>query len=122
VAADFIAKGANIVLFDILPEDKGVAFAASLDPKKVLYIKTDITNSDDTKAAVQKVVDIYGNLKGLIHCAGIAKKVFLANSYSIYISDQFKRAWTNDLADSIDDFKLMLNVNTVGVRASTEFL
>jgi NADP-dependent 3-hydroxy acid dehydrogenase YdfG len=63
------------VLFDILPEEKGAAFAASLDTKKVLYIKTDITKSDETKAGVQKAVNVYGNLKGLIHCAGIAKKV-----------------------------------------------
>ena len=63
------------MLFDILPEEKGAAFAASLDTKKALYIKTDITKSDETKAGVQKAVNFYGNLKGLIHCAGIAKKV-----------------------------------------------
>jgi len=64
-----------------VPEDKGAAFAASLDTEKVTYIKTDITNVDDTKAAVDKAVDVYGNLKGLVHCAGIAKKVYVPNRF-----------------------------------------
>ena len=41
----------------------------------MLYIKADISNSEETKAAIQKAVDVYGNLKGLIHCTTITKKV-----------------------------------------------
>ena len=47
----------------------------SLDAKKALYIKADISNSEETKAAIQEAVDVYSNMKGLIYCAAIVKIV-----------------------------------------------
>jgi NAD(P)-dependent dehydrogenase (short-subunit alcohol dehydrogenase family) len=70
-----LAEGASVGLFDVIPQEKGDAFAKEL--------------SAAVKAAVQQVVDKYGNLKGCVHCAGIA----------------LKRDWTNDAAGSIPNFK-----------------
>lgn len=56
---------------------------------KAKYYRVDITDSDAVKAAVEDVVKTFGNLKGCVHCAGVA----------------IKRPWTNDVAESIPNFK-----------------
>ena len=85
-----LAEGASVGLFDVIPQEKGEAFAKELSPDgKALYVRVDITDDQAVKAAVQQVVDKYGNLKGCIHCAGIA----------------LKRDWTNDAAESIPNFR-----------------
>ncbi|ORY79317.1 hypothetical protein BCR35DRAFT_279457 [Leucosporidium creatinivorum] len=98
VATELVGRGANVVLFDVVPEDKGAAFAKTVSSDKALYLKVDITDSEGTKKAVETAVEKFGNLKGAVHCAGIA----------------VKRPWSNDLSDSISDFQKMLQVNTVG--------
>jgi NAD(P)-dependent dehydrogenase (short-subunit alcohol dehydrogenase family) len=85
-----LAEGASVGLFDVIPQEKGDAFAKELSADgKALYVRVDITDDEAVKAAVQQVVDKYGNLKGCVHCAGIA----------------LKRDWTNDAAGSIPNFK-----------------
>ncbi|KAK9459233.1 3-oxoacyl-reductase [Lipomyces oligophaga] len=98
VAKDFLSRGAKVALFDIVPEGKGTALAKELHSTKAFYVHTDISDPESTKAAVEAVVETLGDLKGVVHCAGIA----------------IKRPWSNDIADSIPDFIKMLNVNTVG--------
>lgn len=84
-----LAEGGSVALFDVLPVDKGDVHAANLSSDRAIYVKVDITDSDAVKAAVAQVVKKQGNLKGVVHCAGVA----------------IKRPWTNDAADSIPDFK-----------------
>ncbi|KAL8276411.1 hypothetical protein RQP46_011209 [Phenoliferia psychrophenolica] len=98
VSASLVAKGANVVIFDVVPAEKGDAFAAGISKTAALYVKVDITDSPAVKVAVEAAVSKFGNLKGCVHCAGIA----------------VKRTWSNDLADSVDDFTKMLAVNTTG--------
>lgn len=75
VAGELVERGANVVLFDVVPEDKGAAFAKTVSADKALYLKVDITDSEGTKKAVETAVEKFGNLKGAVHCAGIAVKV-----------------------------------------------
>ncbi|KAM0748073.1 hypothetical protein T439DRAFT_280196, partial [Meredithblackwellia eburnea MCA 4105] len=98
VAKSLVELGANVGLFDVAPPAKGDEFAASLSKTAAVYVKVDITDSDAVKAAVESVVEKFGNLKGAVHCAGIA----------------VKREWTNDLQDSVKDYKLMTEVNNIG--------
>ncbi|CAD6583684.1 MAG: hypothetical protein CYPHOPRED_002467 [Cyphobasidiales sp. Tagirdzhanova-0007] len=98
VARSLIKSEAKVVLFDVIANELGEGVAAEMGGKDALYIRVDITNSDAVKGAVKKAVDTFGNLAGCVHCAGIA----------------IKRAWSNDVADSIPDFQKMLNVNTSG--------
>ncbi|KAK9482800.1 hypothetical protein V1527DRAFT_508888, partial [Lipomyces starkeyi] len=60
-------------------------------------VNVDIANADSTKSGIQIVVERLGNLKGVVHCAGIA----------------VQRPWSNDVADSISDFIKMMNVNSI---------
>jgi NAD(P)-dependent dehydrogenase (short-subunit alcohol dehydrogenase family) len=97
-----LAEGGNVALLDVVPEAKGQAVAEEMVAEtkaartngktaqvRAMYVNVDITDSDAVKVAVAAVVEQLGNLKGVVHCAGVA----------------IKRPWTNDAADSIPNFK-----------------
>lgn len=85
-----LAQGANVGLLDVISPEKGDAFAKEISSDgRAIYIRVDITDDAAVKEAVSKVVEKYGNLKGCVHCAGIA----------------LKRDWTNDASESIPNFK-----------------
>ena len=85
-----IAEGGKAALFDVIEQEKGEAFAAELNAKdSVRYYKVDITSDSAVSDAVERVVREQGDLKGVVHCAGVA----------------IKRPWTNDVAESIPNFK-----------------
>lgn len=83
--AALLHRGANVAVFDLLPQAEGdVKMAKLFSPplssspssSKLLYISVDICNQTLTKTAVQQVVAQFGNnLKGLVHCAGVALRV-----------------------------------------------
>lgn len=81
-------------MIDVIPEEKGQEFAKGVSGDKAKYYRVDITDSDAVKAAVEDVVKTFGNLKGVVHCAGVA----------------IKRQWTNDVAESIPNFKKVSNL------------
>ena len=83
------AQGASVALFDVIDADKGNTFAQGVSADKAKYYRVDITDSEAVKTAVADVVQTFGNLKGCVHCAGVA----------------IKRPWTNDVAESIPNFK-----------------
>lgn len=93
-----LERGAKVVIFDILPQAVGAEKVKDLSKDNAIYVQVDITDSTSTKAGVEKAVETFGNLKGVVHCAGIT----------------IRRDWSNDVADSIADFQKMINVNTVG--------
>ncbi|WVR05559.1 hypothetical protein IAU60_002578 [Kwoniella sp. DSM 27419] len=98
-AKHLTSLGASVALFDIISPEQGDSFAQALGvQEKAKYYKVDITDSDAVKAAVENVVEVLGNLKGVVHCAGVA----------------IKRPWTNDVAESIPNFKKMLDINVTG--------
>ncbi|KAK9342794.1 hypothetical protein V1522DRAFT_438633 [Lipomyces starkeyi] len=76
---------------------EGSLLAAEYHPTDAVYVNVDIANADCTKSGVQIVVEKLGNLKGVVHCAGIA----------------VQRPWSNDVADLISDFIKMMNVNSI---------
>ena len=73
----------------MIDAEKGNNFAQGVSDDKAKYYRVDITDSDAVKKAVEDVVKTFGNLKGCVHCAGVA----------------IKRPWTNDVAESIPNFK-----------------
>jgi NAD(P)-dependent dehydrogenase (short-subunit alcohol dehydrogenase family) len=93
------ASGASVALFDVVPTETGEQFAAEVvsvtrTQCQALYFLVDITDSDTVRDAVAKVAEKLGNLKGVVHCAGVA----------------IKRQWTNDVAESIPNFKKVCSV------------
>ncbi|KAK9312853.1 3-oxoacyl-reductase [Lipomyces starkeyi] len=87
----------TFVLAKALLSREGSLLAAEYHPTDAVYVNVDIANADCTKSGVQIVVEKLGNLKGVVHCAGIA----------------VQRPWSNDVADLISDFIKMMNVNSI---------
>lgn len=100
-----LEQGGNVAVFDVVPEDKGEELLKTVIPKppssktSLIYVSTDVTNSEAAAAAVQRVVDHYGSLHGLVHCAGVA----------------LHREWVdNNLSESLEPFRRTLEINAVG--------
>ena len=64
-----VANGGNVVIADVKAE--GEAFAHKLG-KQARFIRTDVTNEEQGKAAVDLALSAFGGLQGLVNCAGIA--------------------------------------------------
>ena len=64
-----VANGGNVVIADISPA--GEALAAKLG-KQARYVKTDVTDEQQARTAVDLALSAFGALHGLVNCAGIA--------------------------------------------------
>jgi NAD(P)-dependent dehydrogenase (short-subunit alcohol dehydrogenase family) len=64
-----VAGGGNVVIADVSPS--GEALAAKLG-KQARFVRTDVTDEQQGKAAVELALSAFGALHGLINCAGIA--------------------------------------------------
>lgn len=69
----FSRKGANVVLADIDP-DKGNQVAEEIrrEGGKAIFVKTDVSETGEVKAMVDKAVEVYGKLDYAFNNAGIA--------------------------------------------------
>lgn len=69
-AERIIAAGGQAVLFDV-NEELGVAKAAELGDR-ALFVRTDVSNEDAVKAAIQEANNFMGGITLAVNCAGIA--------------------------------------------------
>ncbi len=95
------ARGAKLVIAD-LQIDKGEAVAASLGGA---FVKCDVTQEADGKAAVAKAVSM-GKLMGLVNCAGITIAVKTVGKDGPHPLDQFARTVTINLIGSFNMIRL----------------
>lgn len=102
-AASLLKQGAKVGIFDIVEQATGEEKAkATFNSTNAMYAQVDICKQDQGAAAVESVVKQFGNLKGLVHCAGVA----------------LRRDWVdNDLSGSIDLFRKTIEINAVGTFA-----
>jgi NAD(P)-dependent dehydrogenase (short-subunit alcohol dehydrogenase family) len=89
--------GANVVIAD-LNEEKGNALAAKLGDKAI-FVKCNVTSTDDVKAAIKAAVDKFGALNILVNNAGMGSA---------------GRTFNKDGPWNIDWFKMVVDVNLVG--------
>ena len=95
------ARGGKLVIAD-LQADKGEAVAASLGGA---FVKCDVTQEADGKAAVAKAVSM-GKLMGLVNCAGITIAVKTLGKDGPHPLDQFARTVTINLIGSFNMIRL----------------
>jgi len=64
-----VNDGGNAAIFD-LSDETGAALATELG-KSAVYCHTDVSGEASVEAAVQKTIDAFGAVHGVINCAGI---------------------------------------------------
>ncbi|MFG1999465.1 glucose 1-dehydrogenase [Spirillospora sp. NPDC048911] len=98
----FVDEGAKVVFGDVL-EEEGAKLAADLGDA-VRFLRMDVTEPDDWRAAVDTAVETYGALHALVNNAGIMRHKTIEDM-------------------SLEEFKRVLDVNLVsqwlGIKAVT---
>lgn len=65
----FAAAGANVVAAD-LNRELGATLAAE-SPQSIAFVEADVTSEESTAGALQAAVDRFGEVAGVVHCAGV---------------------------------------------------
>lgn len=92
-----VENGGNAILLDV-NEQTGVAAQTDLG-SKAKFIKTDVTNEEQVQSAVNQSVESYGNIAGIINCAGVGPA---------------KRVVGKDGPHPLDFFQKVININLIG--------
>lgn len=97
IAAKLASEGADIVIFDVFPEDSVAETVSDLQAlgAKVTYFRTDITDSAVVETNLKAAIEQMGKIDILVNNAGITKDKLL-----IQMSE--------------DEFSAVLNVNLKG--------
>lgn len=66
------AQGATVIMLDV--NEEGLAETASLAGESSHPLAIDLTNASAVTEAVKQIVEQYGKLDGLVHCAGISSR------------------------------------------------
>ena len=107
-----VEGGANVVIADLQVE-KGQALVQSLG-KQTRFIKTDITNEEDGKAAVALAGKELGALQGLVNCAGIAVAEKTVGRDGPHVLANFTRCITVNLIGTFNMIRLAASVMVKG--------
>lgn len=69
----FAQEGATVIIND-LSEDKGQETVQEIEANggKAIFIKADVTNSDEVKAMIEQIINLYGRIDVLFNNAGIS--------------------------------------------------
>jgi NAD(P)-dependent dehydrogenase (short-subunit alcohol dehydrogenase family) len=69
-ARNIVAEGGNVAVFDVA-DDAGKSLAEELG-KAAIYCHTDVGDEDSTANGIQRTMNAFGAVHGVINCAGIA--------------------------------------------------
>ena len=92
-----VAGGGNVVVID-MNDETGNAMAAKLGDR-CTYIKTDVADEQQVKAAIDTAISKYGRLDAAINCAGIGSAEKVVGKKG---------------AHSLEHFQRVININLVG--------
>jgi NAD(P)-dependent dehydrogenase (short-subunit alcohol dehydrogenase family) len=93
----FAREGGKVVIADV-QADKGESLAKELGAGKAAFVRCDVTQEADAKAAIAKALSM-GKLMGLVNCAGIGPAA---------------KTVGKDGAHSLDLFGKVIQVNLIG--------
>lgn len=99
-ARRFVKAGANVVLVDI-QDDKGLALVAELG-EKAMYVKTDITKTEDIEVCISAAMENFGAIHILVNNAGMSAGEKTIGKKGPYNMDNFKRVVNLNLIAAFD--------------------
>jgi len=104
------AGGGNAVIADI---KGGEALAAKLG-KQAVFQPTDVANEDQARACVERAVQAFGGLQGLVNCAGIAVGEKTIGKEGPHSLASFTRVITVNLIGSFNMIRLAADAMAKG--------
>lgn len=96
-AKDLLARGMNVVAVD-LNDERGNAMQSQY-PGQLLYVKADVADAEQMTRAIEAAQE-FGNLRALVHCAGIGGPVRLVEK--------------DGSAGSLEKYTHIVRVNLIG--------
>ncbi len=94
-------QGANVLVCDVQP-----AVEKPDDGDTVRYLQTDVTSEADAERAVDTALEWFGDLRGLINCAGIAPAEKIVGRNGPHALDSFRRAVSINLVGTFNMIRL----------------
>lgn len=96
-ATELAARGAKVILVD-MNQEQGIALQQQLG-SSAQFVQLDVTDEPAVKAFFEQVEHDYGQLNGLVNCAGIAPSAKVLGRNGIHALELFQR---------------VLNINVIG--------
>lgn len=96
--------GGRVVIAD-LDRDQGEAISREFGGN-VRFVRADVTSADDAAAAVAAAMDEFGNLRGLVNCAGVAPAQKVIGREGPHPLDSFAQTISVNLIGSFNMLRL----------------
>eukprot|EP00762_Andalucia_godoyi_P000212 ANDGO_02432.mRNA.1 hypothetical protein len=108
VVRALVSQGARCLIAD-MNEQVGNGLCSSLP--QTIFHKTDVSEESSVKAAIGKCIAQYGQLNGVVHCAGIAlAKKTLGRDGSVHPLGDFEKILKINLSGSFNIVRLAVEV------------
>lgn len=107
-----VSGGARVVIADLKGEE-GQALASE-SGGAAQYVRTDVTDEADAKAAVALAVDQFGGLSGLVNCAGIVHGEKVVGKDGPHSLTGFARAITINLVGTFNMIRVAAQAMSTG--------
>lgn len=98
-----VGQGGKVLLVDINPKGEEVAAELGANAR---FVVTDVTNAESAQAAVDACLKTFGNLRGLVNCAGVATSEKLVGKEGAHTLETFMRAININLVGSFNMMRL----------------
>ncbi len=97
-------EGANVLIADV-DEEAGEELAAEVGDG-VHFVRADVTDEESTQGALDAARDTFGNLHGLVNCAGIGPAEKVVGKRGVHSLDSFVKAVQINLVGTFNPIRL----------------
>jgi NAD(P)-dependent dehydrogenase (short-subunit alcohol dehydrogenase family) len=103
-----VENGGNVILLDVNTE-------AGTQAEKTIghharFIKTDVSNEEEVKTAVNLALSSFGSLQGIINCAGIGPAMRVVGKNGVHALDFFQKVVNINLVGTFNVIRLAVEV------------
>lgn len=96
----FVAEGAKVAILD-MAQERGSAIASELK-ESAIFVKTDVTDLDQVKAAVSETVSKFGSVHIVVNCAGIGIPEKVLGKEGILSMTNFEKVMKVNLTGTVN--------------------
>ena len=99
-----VSRGGSVVIADINP--KGAEVAAQLGHNNAVFVATDVTQESDGVRAIETAKAHFGDVHGLVNCAGVAPGERIVGRNGPHALETFARAISINLVGTFNMLRL----------------